>query len=73
MVKVPQIHPKQVEKVLLQLGFSPRTGKGSHRVFKHADGRRTVIPMHNRPLRRGTLHAILNQIHLSPEDFLKLL
>ena len=72
MLKLPQIKPKKVEKVLLQLGFSPRRGKGSHIVFKHPDGRRTVIAVHNRPIRTGTLRAILRQIDLSINEFLKL-
>jgi len=73
MTKLPQIKPKKIEKVLGKLGFIPRPGKGSHVVFKHPDGRRTVIPIHNRPIRIGTLRAILRQIELSIENFLELL
>jgi len=73
MTKLPQIKPRKIEKLLLKLGFISRTGKGSNVVFKHRDGRRTVIPVHNRPIRTGTLRAILKQIDLSIEEFLKLL
>ncbi len=73
MPKLPQIKPKKIEKVLLKIGFIPRSGKGSHIVFKHADGRRTVIPVHNYPVRTGTLRAILKQIDLPVKEFLKLL
>lgn len=73
MTKLPQIKPRKIEKVLLKLGFISRYGKGSHVVFKHLDGRRTVIPVHNRPVRTGTLRAILKQVDLSTEEFLKLL
>ena len=73
MVKLPQIKPRQVEKVLIKIGFIPRQAKGSHVVFKHKDGRRTVIPAHNRSIRTGTLRAILKQIDVSIEKFLKLL
>jgi len=69
MLKLPQIKPKEIEKVLLKLDFIPRQGKGSHVVFKHSDGRRTVIPAHKHPIRTGTLRAILRQIDLSVEDF----
>jgi len=72
MTKLPQIKPKRIKKVLIKLGFFSRKGKGSHIVFKHADGRRTVVPVHNRPIRTGTLRAILKQIDLTTEDFLKL-
>lgn len=73
MTRLPQIKPRKIEKVLIKLGFNPRSGKGSHVVFKHPDGRRTVIPIHNRPVRIGTLRAILKQIKLSTEEFLKLM
>lgn len=73
MPKLPQIKPKNIEKVLLKIGFISRPGKGSHIVFKHADGRRTVVPVHNYPVRTGTLRAILKQVDLPVKDFLKLL
>lgn len=73
MTRLPQIKPKKIEKALIKLGFIPRSGKGSHVVFKHPDGRRTVIPVHNQPIRIGTLRAILRQVDLSTEEFLKLL
>ena len=73
MPKLPQVKPKTIKKVLIKLGFSSRSGKGSHMVFKHPDGRRTVIPMHNRPVRIGTLRAILKQVDLTTEEFLRLI
>ncbi len=73
MPRLPQIKPKKIEKVLLKLGFTSRSGKGSHTVFNHPDGRRTVVPVHNRPVRTGTLRAILKQIDLSVKEFLKIL
>jgi len=42
-------------------------------VFVHADGRYTVVPMHNKPLTLGTFRSILRQIRLSVDDVLKLL
>ncbi len=72
MTKLPQIKPRQIEKVLKKLGFVSRQGRGSHVVFKHLDGRRTVIPVHNRPVRTGTLRAILKQVDISTEEFLKI-
>jgi len=72
MSKLPQIKPKEIQKVLIKLGFIARSGKGSHVVFKHADGRRTVVPIHNYPVRTGTLRAILKQIDLTTDEFLEL-
>ena len=73
MTKLPQIKPRQIEKILRRLGFVSRQGKGSHVVYTHPDGRRTVVPVHNQPVRAGTLRAILKQADLSTEEFLKLL
>jgi predicted RNA binding protein YcfA (HicA-like mRNA interferase family) len=73
MTKLPQIKPRKIQKVLIKLGFTSKSGKGSHVVFKHTDGRRTVIPVHNRPVRAGTLRAVIKQIDISVEEFLKLL
>lgn len=72
MTKLPQIKPKQLEKVLIKKGFVPRAGKGSHIVFAHPDGRRTVVPAHNRPVRTGTLRSILRQAKISLEELLLL-
>jgi len=73
MSKTPAIKPNQIEKVLFKIGFISRQGKGSHKVFKHSDGRRTVIPTHKRPIRIGTLKAILKQIKLTTKEFLDLI
>ena len=73
MTKLPQVKPRDIQRVLGRLGFDSRSGKGSHMVYKHADGRRTVVPGHRRPVRIGTLKAILRQIDISADEFLKLL
>ncbi len=73
MTKLPQIKPRDIARVLVGLGFVPRSGRGSHVVYKHPDGRRTVIPQHNRPVRTGTLGAILRQADVTTNEFLKLL
>ena len=73
MPKLPRVKPRQIEKVLIKSGFFPRPTKSSHIVFLHPDGRRTVVPVHNRPVRIGTLNAILSQAKISVDEFLKLL
>jgi len=73
MPKLPEIKPAQIAKVLRQIGFVARSGKGSHTVFKHPDGRRTVVANHRRAVRVGTLRAILRQAKLSVGEFLDLL
>lgn len=73
MPKLPQIKPRQIEKVLIQFGFNGSPAKSGHVVFKHPDGRRTVVPGHNRPVRKGTLRAILRQAKITVDQLLNLI
>ena len=53
-------------------GFRVDRQKGSHRFFKHQDGRATVVPIHsNKDVKRSLLHAILKDIKMSRDEFLK--
>ena len=74
MSKLPIVNAKQLEKLLLQLGFIVHRQKGSHKFYKHPDGRYTTIPHHpSENLSRPLIKTILNQIDLSSEDFIHLL
>lgn len=68
MTKLPKISGKELCKILEKHGFQKIYGKGSHVRFKHADGRRTVVPVHgNEDLGPGLLLAILKQTKLARE------
>ena len=74
MSKLPIVNAKQLEKLLLQLGFTIQRQKGSHKFYKHPDGRYTTIPHHpGEDLSRPLIKTILNQIDLSTEAFIQLL
>ena len=74
MSKLPILNAKQLEKLLLQLGFTIQRQKGSHKFYKHPDGRYTTIPHHpGEDLSRPLIKTILNQIDLSSEEFIQLL
>ena len=74
MSKLPIVNAKQLEKLLLQLGFTIQRQKGSHKFYKHADGRYTTIPHHpGENLSRPLIKTILNQVDLSTETFIQLL
>jgi len=50
-----------------------KSGRGDHFRFKHPDGRKTVVPIHNNEdLGKGLLREILNQIDLSKEEYERL-
>lgn len=72
MPSIPETKAKNLHKILIKLGFKFREGEGSHRVYTHQDGRRTVISMHSKPLGKGLLKTILRQIQLTTNEFLDL-
>ena len=43
--------------------------RGSHRFYKHTDGRTTVVPMHATDLDRTLIHKILKDIDMSIDDY----
>ncbi len=73
MPKLPVLTPKILVKILIRLGFYLRHSVGSHQVFKHQDGRRTVVSMHNRDIPKGTLLAILDDMQISKDELINLL
>lgn len=74
MSKLPLVDALKLEKLLFYLGFYKKRQKGSHVFYKHKDGRYTTIPHHgNRLISRPLLRNILNQIHLSSEEYIELL
>ena len=54
----------------LRQGFYIDRQRGSHVFLKHIDGRRTTVPMHNFPIGKGLLKAILTQTKITRKEFL---
>ena len=69
MSKLTIISPKDMVKLRSMLGFIEARQKGSHKTFKHNDGRTTVIPFHGEDLGRGLLRKILRDIEISPDEY----
>jgi len=46
MGKIPLLKPQEVAAILLQLGFQEIRQRGSHKQYRHADGRGTTVPFH---------------------------
>jgi len=74
MSKLPLITAKELIKILLALNFELKRQKGSHKFFRHKDGRTTVIPDHgNEQIDRGLLNKIIkHDIMISIDDFLNI-
>ncbi|HZK28099.1 MAG TPA: type II toxin-antitoxin system HicA family toxin [Thermoclostridium sp.] len=69
MSKLTIISPKIMIKLLNKLGFLEIRQKGSHKSFRHDDGRTTVIPFHDEDLGRGLIRKILKDIEISTEEY----
>lgn len=70
--RLPGLTPQEVLAVLERKGFVQVRQSGSHIVLKHADGRRTTVPMHKgRDLGKGLLRQIMRDANLAIEDLTK--
>jgi predicted RNA binding protein YcfA (HicA-like mRNA interferase family) len=69
-----RLHPvraREVIRFLQSLGFRQVRQKGSHKFFRHPDGRAATVPGHRgEDLGRGILAKILRDAETRPEDFL---
>lgn len=66
------IKPLALEKILVKyFGFRLDRQKGSHMILLDDTGHMVVIPLHDRKLKEGTLHSILNQAGLTKNDIIK--
>ncbi len=73
MSKLPVVSAKEFEKILLKLGFQIVRQKGSHRFYKHTDGRYTTLPHHpGEDISRPLIRAILRQIELEADEYIRL-
>ena len=74
MSKLPAVRPSDLARIAQKLGFLFDRQRGSHAVFlREADRKRVVIPMHNRDLKPGTLHGLLEDMGLTRDELIKLL
>lgn len=46
MSSIPVLKPQEVVRILENLGFIEVRQKGSHKQFRHEDGRATTVPFH---------------------------
>ena len=68
------LKPRQVIAALQQLGFIEVRQRGSHKQFRHSDGRVTTVPDHKgRDISPGLLRQILEDIRVRAEDFLRII
>lgn len=70
--KIPVLKPSEVITVLKLLGFEEARQRGSHKQFRHPDGRCTTVPFHQgRDISPVLLRQIAKDIGLTIEEFLE--
>ncbi len=74
MSSFPTITGRELVRALGKAGFSVIRTRGSHHFLRHADNRRTSVPVHSgEVIGRGLLAQILRDCELSREGLRDLL
>jgi predicted RNA binding protein YcfA (HicA-like mRNA interferase family) len=69
---LPTLKPREVVALLEGLGFAEVRQRGSHKQFRHADGRGTTVPFHaGRDISPTLLRKIAKDIGLTAEQLVK--
>lgn len=72
MARLPVLKPREAIAILEGVGFVQIRQRGSHRQFRHTNGRQTTVPDHRgRDLSPILLRQIARDIGMTPEDFIK--
>jgi len=71
MSKPPVLKPREVVAILNKLGFTEIRQRGSHKQYRHPDGRSTTVPFHaGRDISPILLRQIARDIRMTVEDML---
>jgi len=72
MGTLPVLKAKEIVAILDRLGFNEVHEKGSHKQFRHPDGRGTTVPFHQgKDISPILLKQIIKDIGLTVEEFLE--
>lgn len=73
MAKLPRLTGKELGRIIKKMGFIFDHQTGSHMVYKHPDGKITVIPNHpEQELGPGLLNKIIKKdLQITREEFMK--
>lgn len=72
MPKPPALKPREVAAILERLGFIEVRQRGSHRQYRHPDGRGTTVPFHpGRDISPLLLRQIAKDIGLTVDELLE--
>jgi predicted RNA binding protein YcfA (HicA-like mRNA interferase family) len=69
---LPVLKPREAIRILERIGFVEIRQRGSHRQFRHPDGRQTTIPDHgSRDVSPILLRQIIKDIGMTVEEFIR--
>jgi len=72
MGSLPVLKPREVAALLQRLGFEEVRQRGSHRQYRHPDGRGTTVPFHSsRDISPTLLRKIARDIGVTVEELLQ--
>ena len=72
MPRFPVLKARELAEIPESLGFILVRQRGSHRRYRHPDGRGATVPFHGASdISRSLLRQICAEIGMSVEDFLK--
>jgi predicted RNA binding protein YcfA (HicA-like mRNA interferase family) len=72
MGNIPVLKPTEVVAILQKIGFVELRQRGSHKQFRHLDGRGTTVPFHRgRDISPILLRQIAADINLTVEELLR--
>ncbi|MBI4753107.1 type II toxin-antitoxin system HicA family toxin [Candidatus Desantisbacteria bacterium] len=72
MGKHPILKPREVASILEQIGFVEVRQRGSHKQYRHFDGRYTTVPFHpGRDISPILLRQIAKDIGLTVEELIE--
>ncbi|MDD5139260.1 MAG: type II toxin-antitoxin system HicA family toxin [Verrucomicrobiales bacterium] len=71
MSNLPVLKPREVVRILETFDFVEVRQRGSHRQFRHADGRGTTVPFHaGRDIAPPLLRQIAKDIGMNAQEFI---
>jgi predicted RNA binding protein YcfA (HicA-like mRNA interferase family) len=74
MTKLPVVPYSRLRDVAEAAGFELVRRKGSHNIFRRADGKTAIIPDHgSNVIVRSLLREILRELELTPDEYQSLL
>jgi len=72
MPRLPVLKPREVVSILKNLGFVQVRQRGSHKQFRHEDGRTTTVPFHKgKDVSPILLRKIASDIGMNPDELLQ--